>query len=628
MRPTPLDLARLDKRGLFRYNGGTLSMSQRNESNFMNKRFSQTEKREITDLKDLVLGSAELYGEKDFLRYKRDGEVQSISFAAFSTEVQRLASALLEMGLAGSAVAVIGETTPEWITAYLAVVIAGGIIVPLDRELQHEEICGFLEKARCKAVFHSPAFTESFKASRARLGGVRYFAELPTNKKKYAATHPYASEEDLEGEEQVRPQFAIPEGFVPFSALALRGKILLDCGDTAFKDCESDPDRMCAILFTSGTTGTSKGVMLSERNLVCAINSSHRSTEFGYDDTLVSVLPTHHTYEMTCGILTPLLIGATVCINESLKTVLKSFLLYRPTALVLVPLYVSTIYKKIWDTAEKTGKKKVLETALKASSQTLKIGLDLRKILFSSVRSAFGGRLKMIVCGGAPLNPDFVPRFDEFGINIVEGYGITECAPLISVNPAFEKKYHSVGPAVAGLDSRVDAPNADGIGEICVKGPNVMLGYYEDEEATRAVIDEDGWFHTGDCGYIDEDGYIFLTGRQKNVIVLNNGKNVFPEEIEEHLSDIELIHECVVIGRDNEEGQTVGLTALIHPDFDRAKDRGYEDINQITDAIKREVALLNKTLPAFKQIRGIEIRQTEFVKTTTKKIKRHKVNEQ
>ncbi|MBP3686486.1 MAG: AMP-binding protein [Clostridia bacterium] len=595
----------------------------------MNRFFPQKEKRVMTDFRSLVVDSAESYGEKDYLKYKREGEIQSLSFRAFGDEVRRLTTALFEMGLSGKRIAVIGETTPEWIMTYLSVIISGGVIVPLDRELQHEEICGFLNKACCEAVFHSPAFTEAFTESRDRLSGIRYFVTLPSSKKKYASTHPYATEEDAANETAApRPQFPLDEGFLPFAALTLRGKVLLDCGDTTFDTCETDLERMCAILFTSGTTGTSKGVMLSQKNLVSAINSSHQSTEFSGNDILVSVLPTHHTYEMTCGILTPLLIGATVCINESLKTVLKSFMLHRPTALVLVPLYVSTIYKKIWDTAEKTGKKKALETALKASGKTMRFGLDLRKLLFSSVRSAFGGRLKMIVCGGAPLNPDFVPRFDEFGISIVEGYGITECAPLISVNPAFAKKYHSVGPAVAGLDSRIDAPDAEGIGEICVKGPNVMLGYYEDPAATEAVIDEDGWFHTGDAGYIDEDGYIFITGRQKNVIVLNNGKNVFPEEIEEHLLDIELIRECVVVGRENEEGQTVGLTALIFPDFDRARERGYEDINATTDAVKREVALLNKTLPGFKQIRGIEIRQTEFVKTTTKKIKRHKVNEE
>ncbi|MBR6529963.1 MAG: AMP-binding protein [Clostridia bacterium] len=594
----------------------------------MNKFFSTKEKREIQNLRDLLLGSRDLYGTKDYFRYKRGGEIKNISFADFASETERLTAALFEMGLSGKAIAVIGETTPEWVMTYIATVNAGGIIVPLDRELQHEEICGFLNKAECAAVFHSPAFTESFENSRDKLPLVRYFVELPTNKKKYADSHPYAEDDDSVKEEPLRPQLPLPEGKLPFSAVSLRGKVLLDCGDTSADDYEADMDRLCAILFTSGTTGTSKGVMLSQRNLVSAINSSHRSTEFSYDDILVSVLPTHHTYEMTCGILTPLLIGATVCINESLKTVLKSMMLYRPTALVLVPLYVSTIYKKIWDTAEKTGKKKMLETALKASGVTMKVGLDLRKMLFSTVRAAFGGRLKMIVCGGAPLNPEFVPRFDEFGISIVEGYGITECAPLISVNPAFAKKYHSVGPAVAGLESRIDAPDDQGIGEICVKGPNVMLGYYRDPDATDAVMDEEGWFHTGDCGYIDEDGYIFITGRQKNVIVLNNGKNVFPEEIEEHLLDMNLVRECVVVGRDNEEGQTVGLTALIFPDFDRARAMGLDDLTATTEAIKKEVAILNRTLPAFKQIRGIEIRQTEFVKTTTKKIKRHKVNEE
>ena len=596
----------------------------------MDEFFPEKGKMEAVDLGSMVARSARLYGEKTYLKYKREGEIRTLSFREFGENVQRLSSAFFEMGLSGKAIAVIGETTPEWIMTYLAAVAAGSVIVPLDRELQHEELCGFLNKAHCEAIFHSPSFTESLSASLSLLPEIRYFVELPSSKKKRPAEDEEETPEDPAPENAAaedHPQFPLDEGTLAFSSVICRGKVLIDCGDRTSESFVPDLDRMCAIIFTSGTTGTSKGVMLSQRNLVCAINSSHRATVFTKNDVLVSVLPVHHTYEMTCGILTPLMIGATVCINESLKTVLKSFLVYRPTALILVPLYISTIYKRIWDTAEKTGKKKALENALKASENTLKFGLDLRRLLFSSVRASFGGRLKMIVCGGAPLNPDFVPKFDEFGISIVEGYGITECTPLISVNPANRKKYHSVGPAIPGLSVRIDSPEEDGTGEICVQGPNVMLGYYENEEATAAVFDEEGWFHTGDCGCLDEDGYIYITGRKKNVIVLHNGKNVFPEEIEEHLSQIDLIAECVVVGKDDEEGQTVGLTALIYPDFARAKKDGLRDIVEITAKIKGEIALVNKTLPAFKQIRGIEIRQTEFDKTSSKKIKRHKIGE-
>ena len=600
----------------------------------MRKIYSNIPQREITDLRNLVKDAARNFGDRSYLKYKRNGAIQTLSFKDLDARVDCLSAAIFEMGLSGKAVGVVGESSPEWIITYLACVNSGCIIVPLDRELNHEELCGFLQKVHANAVFFSPSFTASFEAAREKLPEIRYFAEFPASKK--SAPEPEEAPLPFPGENGgIREQSELSdyeseplsEGFLPFEKVLARGRVLLESGDTRIKNHKINMDAVCAILFTSGTTGTSKGVMLSQKNLTAAVNCSYRTTDFRQNDVLVSVLPLHHTYEMTCGILTPILIGCTVCINESLKTVLKSFQVYRPTGVVLVPLFVSTIYKKIWDTAEKTGKRKMLEFALKASGSTRTVGIDLRRLIFRSVRAAFGGRLKKIICGGAPLEPDHVQRFDEIGINLCEGYGITECAPLIAVNPPFWKKYHSVGLPVPTLEVMIDkSQNADN-GEILVKGPNVMVGYYGDAAATAAAI-QDGWFHTGDCGYLDDDGFLYVTGRSKNVIVLNNGKNVFPEEIEEYLAPVELVSECAVVGRTGTDGQVSGLTAIIYPDFAYAKKQGLKDIVAISAAIKEEVALVNKTLPAFKQIRGIEIRQTEFQKTTTKKIKRHKINEE
>lgn len=292
--------------------------------------------------------------------------------------------------------------------------------------------------------------------------------------------------------------------------------------------------------------------MLSEKNAVAAVNSACEAVDFSADDTIVSVLPIHHTYELCCHIAA-INYGVTVCINDSLKNVLRNFAFFKPTGIILVPLFVNTMYKKIWDTAKKSGKDKKLAAAITASKTMRKVGIDMREKLFKEVREAFGGRLNKIICGGAALNPDYVEKFEEFGINIYEGYGITECSPLISVTPYYAPKRGSVGPCVQSCTAKIDgtAKNDKGFieGEICVKGENVMLGYYKNEKATEEAFDEEGYYRTGDIGYMDGDGYIYITGRKKSVIVLNNGKNVFPEEIEEYLGNIDSIAESVVVGR-------------------------------------------------------------------------------
>ena len=303
----------------------------------------------------------------------------------------------------------------------------------------------------------------------------------------------------------------------------------------------------------------------------------------------------------------------------------QNFKVFKPTGLILVPLFVNTMYKKIMDEAKKTGQLKKLKLGMKISSGLIKIGIDIRKKLFSQVLEAFGGRLKKIVCGGAALNPEFADAFKYIGIEIYEGYGITECSPLISVNPFTAPKRGSVGPTVPSCEALIDGTtkNSKGYveGEILVKGDNVMLGYYKNEEATKEVFTDDGYFRTGDIGYIDSDGYIYITGRKKSVIVLENGKNVFPEEIEEYLAGIEKIAESVVVGR--RDGDSVLLTAIIYPAFDKFE-KG-TDINTIAEIIKNEINTMNKKLPSFKQIRNIELRQTEFEKTTSRKIKRYLV---
>lgn len=565
--------------------------------------------RQAFDFRTIIAESASHHFDKDFLVYKCGGGLESVTFGGFEERVRALSEAFFEMGLAGETVAVVGETAPEWIITYLATVISGGVIVPLDKELSREAICGFANKTGCRAVVFSRKCRHFFEEAPEEYKTVEYFVEFSRE-----------SEPEVREEE---PQ----KGFCEFIDLLNFGRRLIREGRDNYDSAPVDMEKVCAILFTSGTTGTSKGVMLCQKNIIHAINGSYRLTGFDESDVVVSVLPIHHTYEMTCGILTPLFLGATVCINDSLKYIIRNFQLFRPTGLVLVPLFVTTVYKKIWETARKGGKEKLLRGSMAVSKALRKVKIDPRSVLFKSVQNVFGGRLKRIICGGAPMPADLVAEFEAFGIKLCQGYGITECAPLISVCTEEDNRAGSVGYAIPGVTVKIDAEEEeDGklIGEIMVKGPNVMKGYYRDEKATAEVMNG-AWFRTGDYGYMDDDGYIYITGRKKNVIVLNNGKNVFPEEIEEYLYKIDLIRECVVIGREDEEKNVV-VTALIFPDFDLAREKGLgEDVGEIGNVIKAKIADLNRSLPSFKQIRGIEMRRTEFEKNTSKKIIRYTI---
>ncbi len=570
---------------------------------------TKPQREHINDLRELVKGAAQRYGSRTYLKYKRGGNIESMTFSELDEKCDSLGTAFYNLGLKNTVIGVIGETCPEWIITYLSTINGGNVIVPLDKELSPSELANFINLAGIKAVVFTQSYDETFAELFHLLDDVSYLIPIVTDEKKYNPS----SYEEIEGEKRIE-----------FHRLIERGNELLLSGKSEYIEHEIDREKMAVILFTSGTTGTSKGVMLSVKNIATAVNNSFDSTEFHEDDVLVSVLPIHHTYEMTCGILTPILVGVTVCINDSLKYVMKNFKLFKPTGLILVPLFVKTMHRKIWETAEKSKSAGKLNFALSVQGVLSKVGVDFKKVLFSQIRNAFGGNLEKIICGGAPLSSELVKSFNDFGIVLSQGYGITECAPLISVCPYGSKKYNSVGLPVNGLEVRIDDKDENGNGEIVVKGDNVMMGYYNNPEATADVLDEEGWFKTGDLGYIDEDGYIYITGRKKNVIVLNNGKNVFPEEIEEYLEKIDIVGEVAVISRENEEGECV-LTAVIYPNFEKAREIGLEDIVEISEEIKNRVQQNNKSLPTFKQVRNIEIRKTEFEKTTSKKIKRHKI---
>lgn len=551
----------------------------------------------VKNIREIIEFSSSVYGDNTYMKYKSGTSIKSVTYREFADMVKNIGEWLCSAGLCGKHVAIIGGTSVFYAAVYMAVVNTGGVIVPLDREVSKPEIEKFIDKSDSDVLFYASQFEETAR--------------------EIFSTHPSMTFVRLSEEGTAQEG----EPFYLITNIIEEGKRLTENGDSAYDDIVTDTSKPAAIIFTSGTTGTSKGVLLSQNNIVAAVNSSNRMIDMNENDVLLSVLPIHHTYEMTCEIFTPHLKGATVCINDSLKHIMKNLQLFKPTALILVPLFVTTIYKRIWDTAVKNGSDKKLNMGIKVSNYLRRAKIDVRSLVFKKVIAAFGGRLKKVVCGGAALSADYVNGFSDIGVEVVQGYGITECAPLISVCPFNWNRPGSVGIPVPGLEVYIDKKDGEREGEIVVRGDNVMMGYYGEPELTAEVLDADGWFKTGDIGYMDEDNFIYITGRKKTVIVLNNGKNVFPEEIEEHLYKNELICECLVVGKADKDGGIV-VTALIYPNFPKAAEMGLEDILDVSAKIKSDIQQLNKELPSFKQIRGIEIRKKEFEKTTSKKIKR------
>ena len=438
----------------------------------------------ISDVRD-YLEVVSTHGDKVAFRYLEGKNIIDVTYAEFVNRVMTMSAGLEAHGLAGKRIAIIGETSVEWFATYLAVLATAGVVIPMDKELAISEISAFLDSVEANAIVYSKTFNEHFSPY--------------INEKKYRTYVPMIAED---GESR--------ENVIPLATVMASGVDGLANGYVLPKTKRYD--ELAEMLFTSGTTGTSKCVMLCQRNIFSVIASAVNTVPFEKTDTIVSVLPVHHTYELACT-LAGMYIGMEIAINDSLRHVIRNFALFKPTGLVLVPLFVNTINKRIWSEAQKQGKTNLLKNVINISEGLRAVGIDMRKKLFTSVTSSFGGRLEKIICGGAKLNPELVETFEAFGISIYEGFGITECAPLTAVTPYYARKLGSIGTCVPCCRMRVE-PNGqtteDGyeLGEIQVKGHNVMMGYYNNPEATADVFTDDGWFRTGDIGYVDEEGLL------------------------------------------------------------------------------------------------------------------------
>ena len=523
-------------------------------------------------------------------------EITKKTFAETRKYIVAMGTGLVDFGVREKHIAIIGEASYNWVTSYYATMSIGAVTVPIDKELPAEDIKSIIESAECDFVIYSSVIDNKIKAIR---------DELSKNPKLICMS----KKTEL-------------DNVAMLSDIILKGEKLVDNGDNSYYDYELNPNKLASIVFTSGTTGKGKGVMLTQTNIVSDMTQGMYN--FNITPKTLCVLPPHHTFGSTVNFVGHYAQGAEVYLSNGLKYILNELKEQQPTHLILVPLFVETFYKRIWATAEKQGKDKLLRTMIKASNGMRKVGIDLRKKLFASVTAAFGGKLEMIICGGAALNQDIIDTFEGIGIVILNGYGITECAPLISCNRNEYRKKGSVGVPIIGEKVKIANPDENGEGEICVKGPNVMMGYYKNPEATAAAFDEEGYFKTGDFGKLDEEGWIYITGRLKNLIILSNGKNVYPEEIETEISRIYGVNEVVVYEGLNKDGSSKDcIVAEIYPDFDGLKDHGITDVQKY---FKDGVNEINKRSAPYKKVQIVKIRNEEFEKNTSKKIVRFKIN--
>ncbi len=557
---------------------------------------------EIKDLKHMISNSENKFGSKNaFISMGNNGKYDGVTYHQFKNDIDSLGTALCYMGLRGKNIAIISENRYEWCVSYLAIVNGTGIVVPLDKELPFGEVENLLERSEAEAVIFSGKYAASMEKISKKNSGVRFFIDM--------------DREDASGV------------FISYKALIKEGSLLMEAGNKSFINAAVDNEKMSILLFTSGTMSKPKGVMLSHKNICSNIMSICQTVYVDSKDSVLSVLPLHHTYECTIGFLTIIYSGGCISFNQGLKHIARNIQEFKPTILVTVPLLLENIYKKIWDKASKQ-KFGILKLRLglfisNVFQELFKINIGSK--LFRPVHESVGGRMRMVVSGAAALEAEVSKGFRLMGINVLQGYGLTECSPLVTGNRDSLIKDGSIGIPIPGVEVKIDSSEGNNIGEILVKGSNIMLGYYKDEAETKNTI-KDGWFHTGDLGYMDNKGIFYITGRSKNVIVTKNGKNIYPEELESYLNQSPFVLESLVCAKtDDKSGDTI-VSAQVFPNLDKIREMlkvvtpSTEEVKKVINDVIKSV---NKNLSLYKRIRDFSIQDTEFVKTTTRKIKRY-----
>jgi len=549
----------------------------------------------VDNLKQLVQRASKNHKKNiAFKEIDKSKNIKDYSFSQLSKDVNALGTAMLDMNMKDKHIAIIGENSYLWVVSYLAIINGVGVVVPIDKELSEDGITLQLNKCDADYIIFSKTYTQTIKN----------IVDKCPNLKAFISMNPQEKE----------------EGFLPLYNLIEQGKKLVHDNNTEYIDTQIDDNKMCEIVFTSGTTGANKGVMLSHKNICTVVNGA--LSYIKPEKISFSVLPISHTYECNCHILGGILSGITICFNDSLKRVAENLEIFKPNFTVMVPIFLKSMHRKIWKTAKENNLDKHLKYGIWFSNLIRKIGLDFRYLYFKPVVESFGGNLNLIVCGGAPLNPEIEKGLTDLGLDIINGYGITECSPLVSANSKLWRKLGSVGRLIPGCKVKIDNPNKDKIGEVLVKGDNVMLGYYKDEESTKASFNEGGWFKTGDLGKLDRHNFLYINGRAKNLIILSNGKNIHPEELEQLMvKKLPYIKEVMVYSTSSNDGiqEYISASVFLDDDYfdDNKKSSIYTKLNQ-------DIKVFNRNLPSYKRINSVFLRDIEFEKTSTRKIKRHK----
>lgn len=557
--------------------------------------------RKLNNFRELVERYENEYATKTAFTFKENPKSEehiSISYAKFANDIKSLATSLIHLGLSKKRVALIAPNRYEWCVSYLAVTTSDIVVVPLDKSLPDNELESLIKRCDAEAIIFDKKYLEIIK-------------KIKTSQS--SSLKHLICMDDIDDEEVVR-----------YSVLVSKGNLLIQNDDEKYRNVKLDNSKMSIMLFTSGTTAISKAVMLSQNNICSDIYALSQMTDIRKDDIFLSFLPLHHTFESTCTFLYGTSCGITVAFSDGLKYVASNLKEFNITGFVSVPLMLEVMAKKVSKTIEERGLKNKFDALVSVSKFLLKFGIDIRKKIFKPVLKNFAPNLRVLIAGGAPMSKPSIELFVSLGINLLQGYGLTETSPVVAGENDKYKRAGSVGFALPGIEIEVENPNEEGIGELKVSGPTVMLGYYENEEATKEVINN-GWFYTGDLGYIDKDGYIFITGRKKDVIVLKNGKNIYPEELEILINKLPYVAESLVFGIPNTVKDDLILSAkivykkdIMNEMFKDKSESEYHDI--IWQDIKNEI---NKQMPAYKYIREIIVTDEPLIKTTTQKVKRY-----
>lgn len=550
------------------------------------------------DIKDMLKKSGEKYGDRTAYFLKTEEKnFKEITHKQFRDEINYLGTKLIDMGLKNKRIAVIGENCYEWGVSYLAVVTGTGIVVPLDKSLPENEIRSLIERSEVEAIFYTDKYDEIMEKIK---------LENNTKLKFFISMSNEENKNDIYSTKVLKEE----------------GKKLLENGDKRFIDATIDANSMGIMLFTSGTTAMSKAVMLSHNNIVSNLFDITSVIKLVPEDKMLSFLPLHHTFESTVGFLYPISCGCSIYFCEGIRHIGENIKEYNISAMISVPALFEGMFKQVKRTIQKQGKWEKVQKGIKISRFLLKFGIDIRQKIFKEIHEAIGPNLRLLVAGGAAMDPETEQAFNDLGFCLYQGYGLTETSPVVAAEDDKFRKVGSIGKAFPSLDVKIDSPNEDGIGELMVKGPTVMLGYYENSEATKEVIEKDGYFHTGDLAKIDKEGYIFITGRKKFVIVLKNGKNIFPEELEALVNKIDGVKESFVYGKPEDDGDYKICVKIVYDKETMKEKFKAEDEKTIKEILWNEVKRINKQMPAYKYIRDLIITDKELIKTTTQKIKR------